>query len=547
MPAPATPEDLSVTPALTTEAIPALLGFGRSHAVVASRRGVEVVAGSGLGLSSETTALKQRRLRAAATFFLATLVTLLAWRLAVGISVLLLALHTGVLAIMATVYFLLSDSRPLTAGRLTALEMVTFAIMALFLAVRQYDAMISASLTEQYRAIQVATKNTLIGSMILIFAYAMLIPNAWRRAAWFVMALVFVPLTTQTIVYAIHPEVFRLVRRDHDLALFSENIVFATIAAGLAIYGTRVINTLRIAAFEARQLNQYKLGEHLGTGGMGEVFRAEHKMLKRPCAIKLIKPDRSTDAVALARFEREVRATARLSHPHTIEIYDYGHTEDGTFYYVMELLRGLSLAELIEQFGPMPASRVVRLLKPTCEALAEAHAAGLVHRDLKPANIFAAYRGGRHDVAKLLDFGLVKGGEDAGSPELSREGTVRGTPHYMAPEQAVGGGDLDARCDLYAVGGVAFCLLTGRPPFEGDTAARVMIAHVRDPVLPPSTFNSEVPEDLEAIVLKCLEKRREDRYPNALMLAEALGACECAAEWGDHQAGDWWDRNAPGR
>ena len=192
------------------------------------------------------------------------------------------------------------------------------------------------------------------------------------------------------------------------------------LGAFTAIFGTHTINTLRVEAHEARMLNQYRLGRKLGGGGMGEVYLAEHQLLKRPCAIKLIRSERAGDAHTLARFEREVRATAQLSHWNTIEIFDYGRNDDGVFYYVMEYLPGLSLADLVRRYGPMPPARVIYLLRQACDALHEAHEAGLIHRDIKPANLLAAYRGGLHDVTKLLDFGLVKtlqGGD--GAPSLA--------------------------------------------------------------------------------------------------------------------------------
>ena len=219
---------------------------------------------------------------------------------------------------------------------------------------------------------------------------------------------------------------------------------------------------------------------------MGEVYLAEHQLLKRPCAVKLIRPDRVTDPTALARFEREVRLTATLSHPNTVEIYDYGRTEDGTYYYVMEYLPGLSLAELVDRHGPLPPGRAVYLLRQVCQALREAHAAGLIHRDIKPSNIFAARRGGMDDVAKLLDFGLVLPAAWTVAPHLSEEGQILGTPLFMSPEQAMGGRPLDERSDIYSLGAVAYYLLTGRPPFDADGGLRVMIAHVHDPVVPPS-------------------------------------------------------------
>jgi serine/threonine-protein kinase len=254
----------------------------------------------------------------------------------------------------------------------------------------------------------------------------------------------------------------------------------------------------------------------------------------------LIAPDRAGDPSALVRFEREVRVTARLSHPNTVEIYDYGRTDSGRFYYVMELLKGLSLAELVERHGPLPAGRVIFLLRQACGALAEAHAAGLVHRDLKPANIFAARRGNLHDFAKLLDFGLVLPPPASSSVEPSQDRHIAGSPLYMAPEQATGAERPDARADLYGLGAVAYYLLTGRPPFTGPTAMALLVSVARDPVEPPSQLRSGVPLDLERVVLRCLAKSPADRYPDANSLERDLAACVAVNEWDFGRAAKWW-------
>ena len=252
-------------------------------------------------------------------------------------------------------------------------------------------------------------------------------------------------------------------------------MILLILAVG-STFGARTISRLRRQVAEARQLGQYRLRRRIGAGGMGEVYLAEHQLLKRPCAVKLIRPGDVADPKALARFEREVRLTATLSHPNTVEIYDYGRTEDGTYYYVMEYLPGLSLAELVERHGPLPPGRAVYLLRQVCGALREAHAAGLIHRDIKPSNIFAARRGGMDDVAKLLDFGLVLPAATAGAPHLSGEGQILGTPLFMSPEQATGGRELDERSDIYSLGAVAYYLLTGRPPFDEGDGMRLLIA-----------------------------------------------------------------------
>jgi serine/threonine-protein kinase len=267
---------------------------------------------------------------------------------------------------------------------------------------------------------------------------------------------------------------------------------------------------------------------------------AEHQLLKRPCALKLIKPEAGADPIALARFEREVQSAARLSHPNTIEIYDYGHTDDGTFYYVMEYLPGASLQDLVQKYGPLPAGRVIYLFRQVCAGLAEAHALGLVHRDLKPANVFIAFRGGEADVAKVLDFGLVKPTKDRDAVELTREQRVSGTPLFMAPEQTMGDRSLDARADIYALGAMIYFALTGQPPFKAPTAFEVMMAHVRDPVMPPSNLRPDVPADLERVVLMCLAKKPDARYPDVKALGRALGACELAADWDAEKAEAWW-------
>jgi serine/threonine-protein kinase len=204
---------------------------------------------------------------------------------------------------------------------------------------------------------------------------------------------------------------------------------------------------------------------------MGEVYLAEHVLLRRPCAVKLIRPERAGDPQALRRFEREVQATAALTHPNTVEVYDYGRADDGTFYYAMEYLRGLSLQELVARHGPLPPARAAHLLRQVCGALQEAHAGGLVHRDIKPSNVIVCQRGGVCDVAKLLDFGLVRAPCLGGGAEtLTQEGTIAGTPAYMSPEQAKGLEDLDARSDIYSLGALAYFLVTGRPPFVRETA-----------------------------------------------------------------------------
>jgi serine/threonine-protein kinase len=371
---------------------------------------------------------------------------------------------------------------------------------------------------------------------LLLFTYALFIPNSVRRAAVVILPIALLPVLELACLL--------IVNEDGCWRCNSDDFVRFLLAMGLAavaaLYGTHLITGLRREAFEAQQLGQYRLGRMIGRGGMGAVYLGEHLMLKRECAIKVIRPEQVTDPTALARFEREVQAMARLTHGNTVEVYDYGRTDDGTFYYVMEYLPGLSLADLVERYGPLPPGRAVHFLRQACAALEEAHSVGFLHRDIKPGNLFAAERGGVHDVLKLLDFGLVKTIQNNDSVKLTQVGLVAGTPDYMSPEQATGEPRLDARSDLYAVGAVGYFLLTGRPPFVRDSAMAVLVAHARDPLNPPSEARPDLPRDLEAVLLRCLAKKPADRFASAEALEQALAECACANEWSSRLAARWW-------
>src|SRR5262249_35281468 len=300
------------------------------------------------------------------------------------------------------------------------------------------------------------------------------------------------------------------------LWFFLAMVLWMTIAVAIAVYGTHRVEALRREVSEARKLGQYVLKRRLGAGGMGEVYLAEHVLLRRPCAIKLIRPDRAGEPKNLLRFEREVQTTATLTHPNTVQIFDYGHAEDGTFYYAMEYLPGLTLEQLVREHGPLPPARAVHFLRQVCGALREAHAIGFIHRDIKPSNIMACERGGLHDVAKLLDFGLVLA-PGIGPPDerLTREGAVAGTPPYMCPEQAAGLDNLDARSDVYGLGAVAYFLLAGEPPFAGRSPVHTLAAHLYEPPTPLTNHRADVPASLQAFVLRCLRKDPAERFPDA--------------------------------
>jgi serine/threonine protein kinase len=301
----------------------------------------------------------------------------------------------------------------------------------------------------------------------------------------------------------------------------------------------RLQNT--VAVQKIGELGQYVLKEKLGGGGMGQVYLAEHRLLKRASAIKLIRPEVARDPGMLSRFEREVRTTARLRHPNTVEIYDFGHLEDNTFYYVMEFLPGLTLQQLVELGGPLPAARCVYLLRQVCGALQEAHGIGLVHRDVKPDNVLVCRLGGQHDVVKLFDFGLVRTIDgDEPSSRLTKAGSLLGTPDFMSPEQVMGD-DIDQRSDLFSLGAVAYFLLTARLPFEGKNSLATMYARIRDTAPPLTAYNPEVPADLERVVLRCLAVEKANRFADARALQQALAACRCANDWDEERAREWWD------
>jgi serine/threonine-protein kinase len=327
------------------------------------------------------------------------------------------------------------------------------------------------------------------------------------------------------------------------------------ICAGMALIGARVLYRMGDDIRRARQLGSYQLSELLGEGGMGEVWKAEHRMLARPAAVKLIREDGGgsgsgrTQGSQLQRFEREVQATSQLRSPHTVEVYDFGLTEDRSFYYVMELLDGVSLEDLVKQYGPVPAERTIHILAQVCNSLAEAHARDLVHRDVKPANIFVCRYGLEHDFTKVLDFGLVKhsGEGPTGEVKLTEVGAFAGTPAYVSPESAMGD-PVDGRTDIYSLGCVAYWLLTGRTVFEAATPMQMLIHHVNDEPAPPSTCTElPVPPTLDQLVVECLRKDRTRRPHSADDLAERLRSITVERPWTQTRAKVWWEQHRPNR
>jgi len=513
-----------------------------------SGAGVGIVEGSLASLAGEIHSLRRRRLGSAALFLTVVFAVLLVWSL-FGHQVdhwlvtLMVCLR---FLIAATCAGLMISRINLTPGKVRAIEYVLFGSFTLILVFTQYMVNMELMRHENVCGVILHMKNGVLGMFALMVIYGMFIPND----PWSTAKVVLTMALTMLVGFALfleHTDAVELVEQLRTTEQAGSNALFLAIGASLSIYGTYVLNGLRSQLHEARKFGQYQLRQKLGVGGMGEVYLAEHQLLKRPCALKLIKPEAGSDPLALARFEREVQSAARLSHPNTIEIYDYGHTDDGTFYYVMEYLPGRSLQDLVNDFGPLPAARVIYLFRQVCAGLTEAHALGLIHRDLKPANVFIAIRGGESDIAKVLDFGLVKLTQDHGGVELTSDHMVSGTPLYMAPEQATADRSIDSRADIYALGAMIYFALTGRPPFTGTSAFEVMMAHARDPVVPPSQVGADVPADLEAVVLRCLAKKPQDRYPDVKALGKALAACASAALWDEEKAEQWWTASSQDR
>jgi eukaryotic-like serine/threonine-protein kinase len=432
--------------------------------------------------------------------------------------------------------------RSYSLGGLRLLEVVEFGLLALLFGWLQWTGLRHyAGPDGDHTVVRLAGSAAALRWFALLVLYGMWIPNTWRRCAVMVACIAAVPFLLTAGLWF-----FDLQFRPYLKDVLSGLVILVALGSATATFGSYKIGELQQQAREAEQLGQYRLKKLLGTGGMGEVYLAEHVLLRRPCAIKLIRPERVGDPATLLRFEREVQAMATLTHWNTVEIYDYGHARCGTFYYVMEYLPGLSLEDLVERHGPLPPARVVHLLRQVCDALREAHAVGLVHRDIKPSNIIACERGRIYDVAKLLDFGLVKSvSPSRQDARLTKLGLVPGTPAYASPEQAVGKDEIDQRSDIYSLGSVGYYLLTGKLPFDRESPLEMLFAHARDQVVPPRQLQPSIPEDLERVVLRCMEKSPVDRFSDAVVLGQALAACACAGEWTQEQASDWWSSRPP--
>jgi serine/threonine-protein kinase len=376
-----------------------------------------------------------------------------------------------------------------------------------------------------------------------IVAFPLIVPNTPRKIL--VSSLLAASTGPAAVVIASLAN-----RRGIDRPLaFAAYFLTSTYLCAVAAYAVaRIVHRVNVRLKHAREIGSYELIERIGEGGMGEVWQARHRLLARPAAIKLIRADvlgsnlRSRETI-IKRFEREAQDTAKLGSTHTIDVYDFGITEDGDFYYVMELLRGITFERYVQDFGPIEPARLVYLLRQVCHSLSEAHSHGLIHRDIKPANIFICRLGPDDDFVKVLDFGLVKHLETPiPGTMLTMEGMTAGTPAYMAPELALGKSDVDGRSDIYSLGCVAYYMLTGQPVFSGDTPVATVLAHVQNDPVPPSTRSElEVPPLLDQLILECLAKDPARRPSTAAELGDRLAATVEPGAWTQQIAHAWWE------
>jgi len=498
--------------------------------------------------SVETQDILQSRLKAAGLLLVAALL-LSFWR-----DLLLPDASTYYLADVLSLTLLVTFSAGLflkkgwTYKQLRGIELAIMATATLAIGFNQYQELAKA-VASGSELVQARLAGAWVGVIWLVLIYGMFIPNTWKRAVSIMLPITLMPPLIRTLISLRYPELRQLIGPEQ----VSYSLLLMLVTLGSGVFGAHVINRLRKQVFEAKELGQYHLVDKIGSGGMGEVWKARHRMLARPAAVKVIRPEMlgAQDAQAaqhiLRRFEREAQATAALTSPHSIALYDFGLTDEGVFYYVMELLDGFDMETFVERFGPLPPGRVAFLLQQACESLEDAHHYGLIHRDIKPANIFSCRLGLKTDFTKVLDFGLVKTSPASqfASTQLTQAGMATGTPAYISPEQATGE-QVDSRSDIYSLGCVGYWLLTGKLVFDASNAMSMIIEHVKSTPEPPSTKIEEpVPTDLESLILSCLAKSPDDRPQSATELGAKLRECACYKDWDWQKAASWWHQHLP--
>jgi|GEM_PF-2605082 len=384
--------------------------------------------------------------------------------------------------------------------------------------------------------------------LLLLFLHAVLIPcKLWVQTV-LAIAVAIAYLLGQILSYFYLSEVQRLLLMEGGSKAFWRDLVLCfveiDILAGLSVLVTQTFYRSAQQLSKAQRLGNYIIEKELGTGGMGKVYTASHQFLCRPAALKVMENHKEDLQTCITRFEREVKLSATLTHPNTITIFDYGFSSDQVFYYAMELLEGYDLNKMVEKFGPLPPERVVYILLQVCGALAEAHGVGVIHRDLKPSNIFLSCRGGLYDFVKVLDFGLAKEMGVEAHGDITQKTIILGTPRYLAPECVYDKDKIDPRSDIYTLGCVAYWLLTGHPPFDASFDAEIIRQHlILSPRKPSEAASHAIPRELEQRVMKCLEKKQEDRYQSISELAEDLGRLSFEKPWSQNRAREWWNLN----
>jgi serine/threonine-protein kinase len=420
-----------------------------------------------------------------------------------------LALRLVCAAMLLGVFLLLGSGRVRTHAALRALDIFSYTSASVVIA-------LLCVLFKGFESPYIA------GVPLVLACHTLSMADTWRRN---LVTFGSPPLAHAVTMLACAPFVPRLAEQLRDPRALGTFLVYEAVIVATCIFmlvGGQAMHDLRQEVRVMRRVGRYRLTRRLGGGGMGEVWAAWHEMLRREVAVKLMKPTIENDATAVARFEREVRATAELTHPHTVRIFDYGTTEDGRWFYVMELLEGETLLRIVERGGPMDPVRAARLVAQAARALAEAHDRGIVHRDVKPENIFVARIGGDPEFVKVLDFGIAKILAEGKGATLTADGVLVGTPVYMSPE-ALQGAKADARGDVYALGAVLYLCLCARRPFEGATYSEVLFNHMHGtPLAPSAKRGSPIPKELDRIVMRAIAKKAEDRYQSARELAAAL-------------------------
>jgi len=387
--------------------------------------------------------------------------------------------------------------------------------------------------------------------VLILYLHAALIPCQCRFQWAFVLTAISSFLFFQLWSYFTIPIVTQYWLKLGGMPAFQDFVIGGVIRFGIlgfvSVFINKTLYSLRKELSSAQKLGNYVIEKKLGEGGMGTVYVARHTLMCRPTAVKVMQvPPDSDQKTTIDRFEREVRLSSTLSHPNNITIFDFGRTDGNTFFYAMEFLEGMDLQAFVEKYGPLPAERVVFILKQICGALQEAHAKNIIHRDIKPSNIFITHRGGLYDFAKILDFGLAKRMEFDKSTGVTKTGAFFGTPTYIAPEMVYGNEDIDQRVDIYNLGAVVYWLLTGKPPFSSEKSIEVMIDHVKTMPKKPSTISeTPIPKELDDIVMKCLAKDRDDRFTCASALVTELENIPFEMPWSQNKAKEWWKLHMP--